>query len=53
MKKLLPLFQCYPQAGRQVGKTEKVAATFSSDLILRKPGFQAVSIVRDIRKLYF
>ena len=53
MKKLLPLFQCYPQAGRQVGKTEKGAAISSSDLILRKTGFLAVSIVRDMRKLYF
>ena len=52
MKKLLPLFQCYPQAGRQVGKTEKGAAISSSDLILRKTGFLAVSIVRDMRKLY-
>ena len=53
MKKLLPLFQCYPQAGRQGGKTEKVVAISSSDLILRKTGFLAVSILRDMRKLYF
>ena len=36
-----------------MGKTEKVVAFSSSDLILRKTGFLAVSIVRDKRKLYF
>ena len=36
-----------------MGKTEKGAAISSSDLILRKTGFLAVSIVRDMRKLYF
>ena len=52
MKKLLPLFQFDPLAVLPVGNTEIVVAIFSSDLILRKTGFLAVSIVRDMRKLY-